>query len=230
MRNLFLALAVIGILGAIPSALAQEETSATAVSAALEEEAISAADLGVAEPTVLPTSPFYFLKTFTRAVQNVFTFNPVKKAELELRIADEKLIEAKKLAEASPEHTAALERAIENYQTSADRLESRIERLRDTSANPNVDRLLERIAERTVKHEKLFGELKAKFEGEAGITERLETAARRVEETAAAAAKKDDPEKFAEKLEKALVETKGSDLKHLRSIEIIDRIHEKASD
>jgi len=132
MRNLFLALAVIGILGAIPSALAQEETSATAVSAALEEEAISAADLGVAEPTVLPTSPFYFLKTFTRAVQNVFTFNPVKKAELELRIADEKLIEAKKLAEASPEHTAALERAIENYQTSADRLESRIERLRRT--------------------------------------------------------------------------------------------------
>lgn len=201
-----------------------------AVTDVLREEAVTSQDLEVAEPTLLPSSPFYFFKNFGRAIQRTFTFNPVRKLELELRFADEKLAETKKLAETSPERTEAIDRAIENYRTSADRLKARFETLAETSQNPNVDRLLEKLTDRTVKHEKLFAELKAKFEENPELKRKFETATETIEAFAATAAQKDEPEKFARKLERALIEVKGSDLKHVRSLEIIDRIHEKADE
>lgn len=222
-----LALAFFGLAVGCSVALAQETNTAEAI---IAQESITAEDLGVEEPTLLPTSPFYFFKNFTRAVQRVLTFNPVAKAELELRITDEKLAEAKKVVERDPERTEALERAIENYRVSQERLKIRLELLRETSENPNVERLLENVADRAVKHDKLFAELKAKFEDRAELKIKIETAKEKIEENVAKAAEKDTPEKFARKLEKALVEVRGSDFKHLQSVEILDRIHDKAGE
>jgi hypothetical protein len=38
----------------------------------------------------LPTSPFYFLKEWGRGIRMFFTFDPIKKSELEIKISDEK--------------------------------------------------------------------------------------------------------------------------------------------
>lgn len=193
----------------------------------LAEEEVSFADINVEEPTLLPSSPIYFFKNWGRGMRKFFTFNPVKKAELELRFADEKIAETKKLADASPEKTKAIENAIENYRRSQKALKSRLESLEKTSQNPNVDSLLEKLTDRAVKHEKLFAELKEKFEGQKGLEEKFDAAEKNIEENVAEAAKKDKADKFARKLEKALLETKGSDLKHVRSLELLDRFHEK---
>lgn len=214
------------------AALAQEPAPTLAppsTETVLQEEATSAADLGVEEPTLLPSSPLYFFKTVTRALRSAFTFNPVRKIELELRFADEKLAEAKRLAETSPERTQAIKRAIANYRTSQERLKTRLEALGETSANPNVDRLLEKLALRTVTHEKLFGELGAKFENRADISAALATARDDIAGTANAAAGKDRPEGFARKLEQHLLEAKGSEFKHLRAVELLDRLGGKAA-
>lgn len=214
---------------AIP-ALAHEGEGNGTVDAALEAEAVSSADLGIAEPAVLPTSPFYILKTLTRSLGRLLTFNSVKRAALELRIADEELAESKKLAEVSPERLDAIGRAIERYQTTIERLKARLEGLRQTSENPNVDRLLDAIAERAVKHEKIFDELRVKFDDARAIQERLGSVSNRIGEIAALAARRDDPASFARRIEQALVDTPGSEFKHLRSVEILDRLTQTAGE
>jgi hypothetical protein len=44
---------------------------------------------GVESPGLLPTSPFYFLKDMSRDVRYAFTFDPIDKANLRLRFANE---------------------------------------------------------------------------------------------------------------------------------------------
>ena len=198
--------------------------------ASVEAETVTTADLGVPDPGLLPTNPFYFLKEWGRTVRQVFTLNPVSKAELELRIVNEKAAETKKVQESRPGETEAIQEALRNYQESQTRLKTRIEGLKETSQNPNVDRLLGELADRTVKHEKLFDELAKKFEGQTETQSLVKETKEKLEESAAAGAEKDEPAKFAAKLEKALVESKGSELKHVRSVEIIDRLSQKSSE
>lgn len=193
-----------------------------------EEETVTIADLGIENPGLLPTNPFYFLKEWGRGMRRVFTFNPVTKAELELRIANEKAAETKQVEETTPENTEAIAEAVKNYEEAQARLQTRLESLKETSKNPNVDRLLNELADRTVKHQKLFNELAKKFETSDAVKTAVETARGKLGEATAAGAGKDDPGKFAAKLENALVASRGGELKHLQSVEIIDQIQKKA--
>lgn len=221
-------LALFGIAGGCAVALAQEPASSDTT--ALAQGTITAEDLNVEEPSLLPSSPFYFFKNWKRGIQRAFTFDPLKKAELELRFTDEKVIEAKKLAQVSPEKEDAIGRALSNYRDSQEQLKTRLSLLEEASRNPNVEKLIEKLADRTIKHEKLFAELKGKFEDAKTIKEQLTATAAKAEESIAEAAKKDDPQKFVRRLERALVESRGGDLKHVQSLEILDRIHSKASE
>lgn len=204
-----------------------EETGENAVDPL---EVVTSTDLGVEDPGILPTSRLYFFKEWGRGIQSLFTFGSVKKAELELRFANEKVAEAKKVQETNPGNESAIKKAIENYQKSQERLQVRFESLKETSQNPNIDRLLDQLAEKTVRHEKVLEEIALKAKDVAGVDEIVQKAKERVEESAASGAKRDDPAKFAARLEKSLVDSKGGELKHLRSITLIDRIAEKASE
>jgi len=120
---------------------------------------VSYNDLQVSNPGVLPTNPFYFLKEWGRGVRLIFTFNPVDKANFELKIANEKAAEALKVQETKPDDTRALANALENYTKAGERLQARITKLKETSENPNVEKLLERLNEQTLKHAILFKQL-----------------------------------------------------------------------
>lgn len=120
--------------------------------------------LEVPEPSLLPTNPFYFLKEWGRGVRLFFTADPVKKAELELRFADEKLAELEKLAVTKPDKPDALDEAFENYLAASDRLQQRLESLRGT--NQNVDALLEKLARRILDHSRLFEDFEGLLAGE----------------------------------------------------------------
>lgn len=188
---------------------------------------ISAKDLEISEPALLPSSPFYFLKNWSRGIKKAFTFNSVKKLELELRFADEKAVETQKLAKDDPSKVESIERAIENYRTSQSELKKRIETLKETSKNPQVDTLLEKLADRSVKHETLFEGLKRKLGDRKDLKVKIESVSEVIEENLVQAAKKDDAEKFARKIEKALDKAKGDDFKHIGSLEFIDRLDNK---
>jgi hypothetical protein len=94
LKVLLLSLTMIFAFGLV--AIAQE-VSPEVTEAVNLDETIEAEDLEISEPNILPDSPFYFLKNWGRSIQSFFAFNPVSKAELRLRFANDKLIEAKKL-------------------------------------------------------------------------------------------------------------------------------------
>ena len=188
----------------------------------------AATDLGVENVGLLPTSRLYFFKELGRGVSLFFTFNPVKKADLQLDIANEKAAELQKVEKAAPENDGAIKRAVENYQEASGRLRARLETLKETSQNPNIDKLLDKLTDRTVKHEKLFAELEAKIVKKE-VKDLVKGAKEKAEEAVAEGAEKDDAAKFAARLERALTDSKGGNLKHFQSVDIVERISEKAS-
>jgi len=139
-------------------ALAQEEGDDSAVE---ENETleVSAVDLGVERPGILPTNPFYFFKEFSRGVRRFFTFAPERRAELELDILNERAAELEVVEKLNPDNTEAISRAIDNYNGGIDRLRARLDALRETSENPNIDSLLDRLTDRSLRHRQLFDEL-----------------------------------------------------------------------
>jgi hypothetical protein len=201
-----------------------EEPEAT-VEAIVEAEAITNADLGVSDPGVLPTSPFYFFKEMGRGLLRAVTFNSVAKTELELKITSEKAAEAKEVAEKDPGDEKGIERALLNYKQAQARLQSRLARLGPPAdgQNPNVDTLLDKVAQQVIAHEKLFAELQAKHAAHKATLEDIKDG---VDETIEGVAAKDTADKFRDRLENAFEQGKGSTLKHLRSIEILDRLRE----
>ena len=190
-------------------------------------ETVTFEDLGVQEPKLLPTSKLYFLKEWGRGVKKLFTFGTVAKARVELDIANKKAAEIKAVKEKNPQNFEAIAKAFENYQKAQEGLKNRLESLKETSQNPNVDQLLDQLADRVVKHEKLFDELAEKAKHSSEINS-IRNAKAATEETMAEALKKDEAIKISERIEKTFVNSKGGELKHLRSVEILDRISQKA--
>ena len=162
----------------IPLALAHETEISHEESVATSTlPSVTLEDLGVTKTGLLPTNPFYFVKEWERKIRIFFAGNPLKKAELELKFANEKAAELKRIAEDNPTEDA-LNRAIENYDKSVDRLRGRLEALQD-SENPNIGDLLSRLQERATKHQQLFEELKDKN----GVAlEKLEQAQNKISE------------------------------------------------
>ncbi len=202
-------------------------SSKSNTSTAVESNGITLEDLEVIDPGVLPTSNFYFFKEIVRGLQRAVTFNAVSRAELELKIVNEKAAELKKVSENNAD-AEGLERAITNYKNNAERLKSRFEALKETSLNPNIDKLLDKLADRTLKHEQLFEELKAKHEA---VREKIEAAQEKLDETVADAVERlDTAEKLKKRLEKAIEKQRDGNTKEVKTAEILERIEEKIKD
>lgn len=122
------------------------------------------ADLGIKNIGTLPTSPFYFFKEWRRGIEQFFTFNAVKKAELELSITNEKAAEALTVSETKPDDADALAKALGNYTDATERLQARLAKVKETSENPNVAKLLEKLNEQTLKHTLLFNQLAQRWD------------------------------------------------------------------
>ena len=218
--KLFIASLILLSLFTAGTVLAQDETDIA------EEELITLSDLEVEDPGMLPTSPFYFFKEMGRGVQSLFTFNPVKKAELQLRFSNEKAAELKKVEEDHSDDEKSILKAVLNYKRSQEKLTIRLEGLNETSENPNVARLLDMVAKRTVQHEKLFEQIDRRHVDKEEVRLRLKDAGLTIAQVVGKAAEKDNPEKFVQRFKKTLEEAKGSELKDLRAVEILDRIGE----
>jgi hypothetical protein len=107
-------------------------------------------------PTLLPTSRFYFLKEWWRDIKVFITRDPAKKAELELQILDEKAAEAQKVFESEPNNLQSLSRAAQNYTDAKKALEAKFEALKN---NPNVSDLLKKAEADISRHMELFRQL-----------------------------------------------------------------------
>ncbi|MEX2033123.1 MAG: DUF5667 domain-containing protein [Candidatus Colwellbacteria bacterium] len=212
----------------VPAVLAHaEEQNEASSTAPVAGDEMTASDLGVEKTGILPTNPFYFAKEWSRGLKLLFTPDPVKKAALELKIVNEKAAELKRVAENSPQNDEALNRAISNYDKNVERLRARLESLKETSDNPNIDKLLDELADRAIKHQQLFEELKVDRQT---LRDRLEQSQGKLDEAILKVPEKlDNPDKFKERIKNALENQKESHLKELRGIQFLSRIDGKAS-
>lgn len=203
-------------------------TSAQSVDKAALPAEITTQDLGVENPGLLPTSPFYFLKEWQRVIRKTLTFNPIKKAELEADDANQRAAEIKKLEEVAPQNIEAITKAVDKYKKNVDGLKERLGNLKETSQNPNVDKLLDKLTERSLKHAELFEDLKSKFENNDELKRELDTARDKIDDVLGDIPQSfESPEAFKERLKKVIGENQEGVLERLRAIEIVSRIKEK---
>ncbi|MEK7452733.1 MAG: DUF5667 domain-containing protein [Patescibacteria group bacterium] len=194
-----------------------------------QDESITPSDLGVEEQAVLPDSGLYFFKNFGRSIKLLFTFNPIKKAELNLQYADEKLLEIKKLAEKTQD-PVKVQKAIEKYEKEKIKLQGRIEKLKDDSTKiEQVNKLLDKLAEKEIKHQKLLDKLQK------DMPDNLSDILRNGKEKALSNFVKtlstiDSSEEMQARLAKALEIQPGSKFKHFKNLEILQEMKEKASE
>jgi len=196
------------------------------------DENIIADDLDISEQNVLPNNPFYFFKRGWRGIQSAFIFNPVKKAELKLRFADERLIEAKKMAEAVDSKKASniISKAIENYEKEVKRVKEQMDKFEGIDVE-RVEKFVERFSDHQIKQQKLINRIEKKLtekEVSPEIIEKIiEHKERAMEHFANGALSAVNPEVLREKLEKVIEEGSGSEFKHFKNLEILKSLEER---
>jgi len=229
--KLFLILLTIGFLGWGFSIIAQQRTPPAEppdiFNADLDED-IQAEDLEVGDPQLLPDNPFYFLKNWARGIQSFFAFNPLAKAELKMRFANEKLMEAKKTIEEKKD-PEVVNKALENYEEEVGRIKSEAEKIKEkVKENPSVGAFLDKFIHQQTLHQKLLQKLEAQVPEEA--LEKIRTVRERhLERFNEVMLKLEDrKEKITEKLTDILERQKGSRFKHFKNLEVLLDLEEKS--
>ncbi len=205
------------------SAVSAQEADVT--DAVALDETVTAQDLGISEPNLLPDSPFYFLKNWSRTIQSAFTFDSVKKAELTEKFANEKLIELQKVAEKT-EDAAAIEKATENYQAEARNVERVTAQIRETAQdNEEVGEFLDKFIQQQTLHQRVLQKLEAQVPAQA--IEKI-TAAKKeqIENFGQVMTRLENAEQIQTRLEINLQQVKGSEFKEFKNLEILDELEE----
>lgn len=211
-------------LGISLNALAQETSVTEEV--ALDEE-VSAEDLEIKEPRLLPDSPFYFLKNWGRGIRSFFIFNKVKKAELKAKFANEKLIEVKKMIE-EKKSAQIIKKGLENYQKEVEKVKAMAYQIKEKAVeSPKVDSFLNKFTNHQILHQKLLSKLETQVPSE--VFEKIEEARERhLERFGEVMTKLEDrKEKITERLEKTMEEQEGSKFKDFKNLEILKELEEK---
>jgi len=186
--------------------------------------------IGLEPAGMLPTNPFYFVKEIGWGIKRLFTFGSVGKAELELTIAEKKLSEIKKLSETGKDEKV-IAKATQDYQDSLNRLKNKVEALKDTSKNPDIDKLLGNVVMRGLIHQEIFENLR---ETHSGINDKLSNVDFVIDDVIATVPLKDSPERFSERIKEVYdfleeIEFVDSNEATLKAVEAIELIGDKVN-
>ncbi|MEK7103877.1 MAG: DUF5667 domain-containing protein [Patescibacteria group bacterium] len=207
-------------------AMAQDATDTTSNATATQEETVTAQNLGVNEPTLLPDSKFYFLKDWKNTIQSVFTFGQEKKATLNLKIASTKLLEAEKLAEKT-NNPQILEKATELYNKQVEKINKNIDKFKGTATSSEaINKFLDKYTKQQILHTQILDKLEGKVPS--STMEKIkENREKHLEKFGQVMQKLEDKTKIQERLQKALDSLKNSDLKEIKNLEVLKQLKEK---
>jgi len=219
------------LVGGVALVNAQEADDATeeTIEEITLDETVEAAELDTKEPRLLPDSPFYFLKEWGRGIRSTFTFSKIKKLELESRFANERLIEARKLAE-KKDDPKVIKKAMEKYRGAVEKVKERAEKLQEKAQdNPRIASFMEKYTKHQLLHQKVLERLEEKVPAE--VLEKIKEAREQhLERFKDVMLKLEKKEHLTERLEKVLERQKGSDFKHIKQLETLKRLREKMPD
>lgn len=207
------------------TALAQDPTNAAQETGA--EENIQPQDLSVGDPQILPDSPLYAFKNLWRGVRTFFAINPLAKAELKLKFANEKLVEAEKLINLKKDQQIIKE-AIENYKKTTEDMAETANQIKEKAAeNPRVNQFLDKFTHQQILQEKVLQKLAEQVPP--AVFEKIEEARQKhLEKFGEVMAKLEDrQEALQERLENKLEEAKGDRYKNFKNLEILKALEAK---
>ncbi len=122
-------------------------------------EEVTAEDLGIDEPTLLPDSKFYFLKNWGRSIRSFFTFDKVKKVELKLKYASEQLLETDLMLKKNKK-PELLEKAIAKYEASIESVRKAASAIKGTaSSSTKVGTFLDKLNKQSILHQLILTKL-----------------------------------------------------------------------
>ncbi|MBI4359023.1 MAG: hypothetical protein HY577_00305 [Candidatus Nealsonbacteria bacterium] len=216
---------------AVPSPIAPAESSTPSTGSTIAEDLpdlpqITAQDLGVAVPRLLPDSPFYFFKNLQRNLGLILTFDPVKKADLRQKMLDEKLVELDRLAEKT-QNVELIQKANDEAQKEMEKLKTQVEKFKETAQdNPAVDKFMQKFVEHGILQQKLLEKLETKVPAQA--MEKIETARQRqLQRFGEVMTKLEVKEKIAETVNQALEKQPGNEFKSLKDLQFLRSLEDK---
>lgn len=183
-----------------------------------KDQTLLAAQLGVASPSVLPGSPFYFVKNFARGVQTTLAFSDEAKAELKLRFSNEKIVETQILLDRGDK-----KRAAENLRSYEKDLAAAKEFA--GKAKDGKSKLTEKFITEAFKHQAVIDKAEKDMSGEEANAIK-ELRKKTIGHIAGAVAGAESADKAKEALISAMSDT-GSPFKPLRNLEVLKAIEEK---
>lgn len=203
--------------------------TATEASAEFEADEITAESLGIEEPKVLPGDRFYWWDNFKDNAKLFFTFNAVKKVELNFKFANKKILQAKMLAEKAGENADKyLEKALEVYDKKMTKIGEKLEDIPEDK-KIKFKNVLDRLNNSGLKHEQVLRNLKEKLpflvsaQDREEKIEKLETIRKQTIQRWYDV----DKENIKDRLIKAAENNSiGSKLKHLKNLASIEEFKE----
>ncbi len=190
-----------------------------------ETNEITAEDLEIKEPNLLPDSPFYFLKEGWRKAREIFTFNNIKKTELKERFSAERLIELRKMA-AQDAEAKILEKATDNYQREKKQIEERIMAMEgNADENPEINKFMEKFTRQQILHQQILEKLESQVP--AKVMEKIqEQRQEHLNQFKEVMLKLENKENIPEKLEKALDTIEEGEFGGIKKMEFFQEMKE----
>lgn len=216
----------------------QSVASEPAVSVeAQTDNQINSADLGATDSSILPNNPLYGFKRFGRSIQEVFTFNPIKKAELRLEHANQELADAHRLVEREADNSNAIKKATEAIQ----RFEEKVADIKDSTeqlkeqmekGDKRADIFLDKVLNQQIKQQKFLEKIEELAVGSVTVPEAeavLDAVASVKQQIAdhvgeVVSAAEIDPVRLTERFDRMLEQQSGSEFKDIRNLEVLKRL------
>lgn len=190
-----------------------------------EADEITANDLEVEEPSILPNSPFYFLKEGWRKAREVFTFNNLRKIELKEKFSAERLVELRKMA-AQGVGAGIIEKATDNYQREKEQIRVRVMALeQNAEQNQEINAFMEKFTHQQILHQQILEKLETQVPAEVRerIQEQREEHLNQFKEVMLKLENNDD---IPEKLEEALNAINAGEFGEIRKMELFQKMEE----
>lgn len=204
---------------------AQSEQEETAVSDAAAE--VAAEELGVSEPGI-----FSWAKNLFWDAQALVASDPIKKAELKLKKANNQLLRARKLAKEDPNNAklqAKLEDLNESYEKLTGDIDTRIEQFRaENQESQKLKDFMDKYIAQRLRHQEILEKLEKQVPE--AVQEKIkEHREEQLEKFGGVMSKLQTNEELKERLQNAVGNVKDDVIRRANRLEIIERIEQKAA-
>jgi len=213
--------------------IAQEAASENSATELQIDETVTAQDLGVGEQNVLPGSFWYGFKEIWRGARVILTVDRLKKAELRLEHANERIIEAQNLVEekGDEESLEKIGQVMERYQKDMEKAQEAISKITiKMEDNPQLEQFAEKLTNSEINKRKVLQKLESnKNISEVTMGKVIIAKEKSGEKFGQIIQEIVSSDKIAERIEVVLETQAGSEFKDIKQLQIIKDIKENVS-